>query len=571
MRIWPERYPGRLEHELADFAKRGLHFSLQEELLREQGRVVLRGTLEHEGEEIALEVSYPDLFPFVRPEVIAPGLELPRHQNPYGRNLCLLDRSSRAWKPSYTAAWLIAEKVPYLLSLLEAGEEAMHEAEAPQGEPATSYFAGVPGTVIFIPGPMLGLEAEAEAGSGRITFAPFEGPGLWVRGAVSELVEKGESGRTRTLGRIEEPLATRFAGTEVAFRWVRLSKLPAANTPIALLEAIEAARPGFGKPPWEAVEGGSVSIAGALLREEVGQGAYEDSWLFVVQYRSEDGEEGRYLVRGERLSRADLEVRLPGYVRLAERRVSLSGLGALGAELAVELAKAGLGALRGLDFDTVEAGTTSRWTAGLTAVGRLKTGYMSQRIPFDYPYTAFEPYLMRIGGSAGEVGLREQSELDLIDRFLEGSDLVVDATAEIGVQQALAAAAEEHGIHQLFISATEGARGGLVASVEAGRGGCWICLQLGLEDGSIPLPAHAEPATLQPRGCSSLTYTGAGFDLLPIIAQAARVAAAILGEGEAVGSVAFVCSLPEDRAAPPVWSAHPIEPHPDCPTCRAKR
>ena len=99
--------------------------------------------------------------------------------------------------------------------------------------------------------------------------------------------------------------------------------------------------------------GGAVSIAGAVLPEEVRQGDYEDAWIFAVQIRQDRGQDGRYLVRGERLSREDLEARLPAFVRLGKRRVSLAGLGALGGEIAVELAKAGLGTLRGLDFDAV--------------------------------------------------------------------------------------------------------------------------------------------------------------------------------------------------------------------------
>jgi hypothetical protein len=98
-----------------------------------------------------------------------------------------------------------------------------------------------------------------------------------------------------------------------------------------------------------------------------------------------------------------------------------------------------------------------------------------------------------------------------------------------------------------------------------------MCLQLALESGSIPLPAHAEPATLQPRGCSSLTYTGAGFDLLPVIAQAARVAAAVLGGEGTVGSTAYTCSLPKERPAPPQWSEHQIDVNPDCPNCGSKQ
>ncbi len=567
MRSWPERFPERLEYELACFAERGLEFELDEDILNRHGRVVLRGAIAHHGEEIELEVVYPDLFPWMRPEVYAKGLHLDRHQNPYQGNLCLLDRSTRAWKPSYTAAWLVAEKVPYLLELLAGGEEAMRLAESPQGEPFSSYFLGTPGTAVFVPEAMLELPADARAGAGRIAFAPFEGPRIWIRGAIAELVEKRGSRKTRTLATFDEPLRRRFAGAQLPFRWVRLAELPGENSAAALLGAIEAAQPGFSTPRWETVAGGQATIVAAVFREEVRQGEYEDAWLFVTRVRTEAGVSEPYIVRGERLSRADLEARLPGSVRLGERCVALAGLGALGGEIAIELAKAGVGRLRGLDFDTIEAGTTVRWPTGLTTVGRLKTGYLSERIQVDYPYTSFEPVLMQIGGSA-RGGSEGQSELDVLDAFLADADLLIDATAEIGVQQALAALASERELPALFVSATEGARGGLVARIDPDDGGCWMCLQLSLEAGEIPLPAHAEPLTLQPRGCSDLTYSGAGFDLLPISAQAVRVAAATLSpSAEDRGSTVFICSLAEDGLSPPQWSAHPLAPRPDCPIC----
>jgi molybdopterin/thiamine biosynthesis adenylyltransferase len=565
MRTWTERYPGRLDYELKRFAERGLDFDLDDQLLAEQGRVVLRGSIEYEGTEIGLEVRYPDLYPFVRPEVVAPGLVLPRHQNPYGGNLCLLDRSTRAWKPSYDAAWLVAEKVPYLLALIDAGEEAMRDAEAPQGEPQSSYFGGsAGGTAIFIPPPMRQLPAEATEGSGRIRAAAEQS--VRVRGAVVELVEKRRR-KTHTLATADGIVQERFPGATVPFRWVRLEQLPDDNTPIAVLEAIDAARPGFGSPPRERVAGGTVAISAAVFAEEVQQGLYEDAWLFVVQFQTDDGQAGRYLVRGQRLGRSDLEVRLPGYVRLGESRVAIAGLGALGGDLSLELAKAGLGHLRGLDFDDVEVGNTSRWVAGLTAVGFPKAGFLSQRIHMEYPFTRFEAFPMLIGGSAIAMEAREVSEIDLIDRFLEDVDLLIDATAEIGVQHALSANADERSLTQLYVSATEGAKGGIVARVVPGRGGCWMCLQLHIEDGSIELPGHAEPLTLQPQGCNSLTYTASSFDLLPVTAQAARVAASTLSPTEgSAESVAFVCSL-EQNLTPPSWKTTALNPHPDCPRC----
>jgi hypothetical protein len=64
-----------------------------------------------------------------------------------------------------------------------------------------------------------------------------------------------------------------------------------------------------------------------------------------------------------------------------------------------------------------------------------------------------------------------------------------------------------------------------------------------------------------------LTYTGAGFDLLPVIAQAVRVATATLSEVSEPGSVAYVCSLSDDKAEPPHWSTHIINRLPECPVC----
>jgi hypothetical protein len=72
---------------------------------------------------------------------------------------------------------------------------------------------------------------------------------------------------------------------------------------------------------------------------------------------------------------------------------------------------------------------------------------------------------------------------------------------------------------------------------------------------------------VQPRGCASPTFTGASFDLMPIVAQAARVAAAAVSPEHELSSTLWVCVLGSDLLAAPSWSAHPIEVHPQCPYC----
>lgn len=582
MRTWVDRLPERFEHELAEFERRELVFELDRKQLEEQGRVVLRGAIDHKGKEVRLEVRYPDLFPYLRPEVVAPELSLGRHQHPYAGNLCLLDPSTRAWDTDETAAGLVIERVPYLLGLLEPGaEEALREAETPQGEPASVYFPAMPGNVVFVPQAALELPAEAKAGSGRIAFSVFEPPQPEVRGLLAELVEKGRNRKSRLLARAEEALLTRFGGEQLPFRWVRLPAPPTENTVEGVLAAIEEAKEGFGSPPWQAIPGGQIAITGAVFSEEVRQGEQDDSWLFAVRLRHPSGGESAHLAGGQRLSRSGLEERLPTWVRLENATVALVGLGSVGAGLTVELARAGVHELRGMDDDAVEAGTTVRWPLGLSASGRWKGGALARRIAQDYPYTNFKATIHRLGQSAGVRTARQRSEFDILDEFLGGADLAIDATAEIGVQQVLADLAAERGIPQLYVSTTEGARGGLVAGVVPGLTGCWMCLQMHLDEGTIPAPTADEAGTVQPRGCGTLTFVGAGFDILPVVAQGTRAAVSMLTDEKRLGEASrkggdgrddvFVYSFVGEPPAPPRWSAHPLEVHSSCPVCNAEK
>lgn len=568
METWVDRFPGRLERELEEFRERDLAFELDSDHLAEQGRVVLRGHLQRGDQAIELEVVYPDLFPYLRPEVRAPGLRLGRHQNPYGHHLCLLDRATRDWNPTETAAWLVAERVPHLLDLIDAGGDVLRKGEAPQGEPISTYFPSMPGAALFVPAAVLAMEAGPEAGSGQIYCRAFEPPRLQLRGLIGELVVKTRSRKSRVVARADAALAARFGGQRLTFRWVRLDEPPEGRSPSDVFAAAEAIRPGFGSPPWQATTDGELSICGVVFKEEVAQGSFEDTWLFALRSRSSRGIEGRQdFVRGERLTRQDLLARIPFLSDLPEKRVAVIGVGALGAGVALELARSQVGELRILDGDGVEAGTIARWPSGLTAVGHPKVQVLAHRIRLDYPFTVVEPYVHALGESAGKRTGRSETELDLLDRLMERADLVVDATAEIGVQQLVAAAANSRGIPQLYLSATEGALGGIVAPVIPTKPGCWLCLQWHLDSGSLPLPPRDETGTVQPRGCASRTFTGSRFDLLPIVAQGARVATDLLVGGAAPD--VHVCSMPDTGPGPPLWQSKALEVHPQCPECSA--
>lgn len=576
MTSWWQRFPGRLEAERKDFSDRGLDFELDEELFRAADRVLLRGKTDVDGEKIDVEVLYPDLFPYMRPEVFAPGLELTRHQNPRQHNLCLLDRGTRNWRPSESGAWLVAERIPKLLRLYKEGGEAMTAGEVPQGEPASVYFQSISGAALFVPASMLELDPGFRAGSGQLCFMPAEAPRAVLRAMLCELSVRTRSRKRKVLAKADEKVARRFGGEQLQIRWARLDGPPLGFEPADVFAAADAVQAGFGNPPWQRVRDGEVAVTAVVFPEEVRQGEMEDAWLFAVRARRRVSgviQEGAYVARGERLSPEDLAARIPKLGALPTAVVSQVGLGAIGAPLALEFARNQVGKLRLLEGDEVEAAQTVRWPFGLDAAGRPKLETIAQFVERNYPFTDVERFAHKLGSTALERRDREENEFNLLDRFLDGSSLVVDVTAERGVQQLISDLSRERDLIQLYASATEGARGGHVALIAPGAGGCWHCWKLHADhreeqEHPIPLPPLDEEGTVQPRGCASPTFTGAGFDLLPVIAQAARVAVKALDPNIESASTVFVCSIPVDGISPPSWQGYPVPIHPKCPYCR---
>ncbi len=570
MRSWTEAFPDRLEHELAEFERMGLRFELDEQHLGDTGQVVLGGTVVHADKQVRLQVAYPDSFPFMRPEVFAPGLHLERHQNPVEHNLCLLERSTLAWNVSDTGAWLVAERVPHLLDLLVAGGETLTAAEAPQGEPASAYFKVEPGAVVFLPQDMLQLPPEHASGVFRVATKENEPPQPLLRGCLSKVSTRDQRGAKLVLAELTGPLKERFSGKTIEGRWARLQAFPDGNLPKHLLAAAAGVDPSLQTPRWQRLPGGGdISVVGVVVQEEVAQGVFQDTWMFVVGTRANTKQQMQiYGAAGERLTPEDLLARLPASARLNRATAGVVGLGSLGAPVAVELLRAQVGELRLLDFDVVEAGNLARWTHGISAVGYRKTGVIGGWALSEFPFTNVTGFDLRIGAvppPSANSGDAAFTEAEGISRFLDGLSVVVDASGELGVQHLIAAVAREQGVPQVFAWGTEGGWGGAVACLAPGSWGCWMCLQLAFADGSIALPPGAPDAPFQPRGCTDPTFAAAGFSMTPIVAQTASCAARMV-VGAGPGQV-HVCSLQTEdgELAAPVWVTSAIPVHPECP------
>src|SRR5688572_3161196 len=97
---WFEKYEDRFLADLKSLDDFEIKYKIDEDQ-KSKGILVLYLTILKENklhlelsENLELSMEFPDSYPVFRPEVFASKLNLPRHQNPVVKNLCLLPRPS---------------------------------------------------------------------------------------------------------------------------------------------------------------------------------------------------------------------------------------------------------------------------------------------------------------------------------------------------------------------------------------------------------------------------------------------------------------------------------------------
>lgn len=584
MQPWWHRWPDRLSYEVE--ALRAAGYTVDEPdtsskfvTLRVTAPAAATGT-----EILDLSVTFPDGFPYLAPEVAAPTLSMPHHQHPFGHTLCLLGRRTVYWDSSMTVARLLDEQ---LAKALAAGNGATGSSadELDQGEPFSNYYTYEHGTEIIAALD----EVRPDTGAHGVVDIAFHGP-LGRGPRDPRLV--GFVQRLRTDDGVEihqapPQLGEVFSdpGVTCQGRWVVLAEPLPADDGEALWDAAEShdARPA----PW--VHRGNLDVSVRLVGfpEETSRTSRGVGWVAVIQSRtshpaktSRSGNPSRRSARPVRspdvyavvavhyASQAALRARSPRTAALSERRVVVVGVGALGSVVVDHLARAGVGSLRLVDYDTLEPGNLSRHAGSLMTTGLAKSVAMAQHARLVNPYTDVEAAMFAVGRAALVEGRR--SEEYLADWF-DDAHLVVDASAEVGVQEMTAALARDLAVPWLMLSASHGACGGTVVLVPPDGRWCFGCFQWHRVDGNIPFPPESPEALVQPVGCADPTFVGSGFDLAEVALHAVRVAAAHLTAGCEVpypttGFDAYVLSMlgPDGSACVPRWEGFHLTQHKSC-------
>lgn len=561
---WWERHPGRLEFELKLLEDNGIDYERREDAWA-AGILVLKLCFPvGDGKQIVLEVCFPDIYPYTRFDVIAPDLELEHHQNPFVKNLCLFGQRSENWLPSFTLYGVLAER---LEKTVDAGssddQQAMASVEEIQAEPISSYFS-YPDNAFIVMESDMKIPETSIRGTFKIRLLP-EASSV-VRGVMWEVTD--QDGVTKSTGR---PGLEKIWPIEIVGKWVRVEEPIGIDDGDAFLNKLFEQHPSLRKKKLQKASSGFVDVIGVVYPEESEWRKRSDSWMFVLRADSiASGQSPRqpYFARTMRINTSEGLVRVPEVAPLGDKSVAVIGLGAVGWSAAIELARNGIGRLRIVDYDVVDAASTVRWGFGFQAFGKKKGRVIDTFIRENYPFTEVEYVESRLGSGLDGAG----KDLGILESVFEDSDLVIDATAEIGIEQLLSDLSQEFHVPYICMSTRPGAWGGAVARfLPESDSGCWYCFRASLEDGSIPPPPNDPSEFVQPAGCSEPTFTGASFDIQEVSLMGVRLTVSTLCSGTNGGYPeipwdAAILALRDEKGnlLEPKWHTHRIKQRPSC-------
>lgn len=233
-------------------------------------------------------------------------------------------------------------------------------------------------------------------------------------------------------------------------------------------------------------------------------------------------------------SRGLLEVEI-----LSKKHVAIVGLGSFGSQIAVELAKAGVGEFSLFDFDRVELHNIGRHYCTLKDLGRLKIDSIEEAILGKNPYAIVHK---------NEINIIEEKERFF--KVVQQVDLLVCATDNNESRFLIASALHKYNKVGIFGRAITRAAGGDVFRHRPG-GPCYGCLlgshvisshdeeisseEAGRRSGVIPAYASAEDV-------AAMVQVGLSVDIEPICNLMLKLSLVELSRGLDSG----ISSLEED-------------------------
>lgn len=572
---WDRRFPGRFQWELESYRRAGATPTIESAALA-QGVLIIDFDWPFDGRALPLRAIYPDGYPYLRPHVVLkdPSLFPSRHVSPNDGTLCLIGRDSRQWSSALTVPQLVRDQIA---EAMKGGPNEDH-----QGEPAEFWWNNLAGSnpSYCLVDTAWNIAAMEHASSGWLTvrykLADENSEGPLMQAAVTEVTSDDGTVLAKSHGAFPPQLCGDSV-SELKVPWERLNTPPlpdhVSQNHSGLTKLLQS-KTAITSPLFQTkkLSKHRFRLNAFLYQSELGWEQKGDAWLFALIFGGAKAFEGRgiaqpRIVRTLRSGISDLVSRVPSVQALSSKTVGLIGVGALGAPLAIELARNGIKELRILDFDIVEPGNSIRWPLGTSAWGQAKVDALEKFIRSEYPNTVVKVVRHCLGTVSEKPPYGDAKALDEV---LQGVDLAIDATAAYWTTALVQDFARQQQLHLLSLYASPPVTGGVVA-LYGPEGGCPSCLEHAAEAGLISRPPGMgdEGALLQPAGCSERTFTGASYDLQELSLQAVRAAVAFLSEGVGRGSsTVYTLSFQESGGVrAPSWRVDQLPPQPQC-SCR---
>ncbi|WP_145793734.1 ThiF family adenylyltransferase [Bradyrhizobium yuanmingense] len=582
---WWALWPDLLREELEAFSKRGI---APRTLYQAHGILILEAEWPVHGhsDPIRLRIGFSPLHPYFRPAVGAPDEKFERHQNPLTKELCLLTQETGQWNPRQLVSDFIEERLKQLLAALDARKEkrwddaARLEEQAP--DPLMPYFAGAEDDSVILfdgsmPVPPNGhglMDVVCMSRNSARNQAAFEG-------ILRQVKNSSGVGVGKRFAFPNEP-----AGAQVVTaRWVKFTPPAAMDAAELLLLAekeleTQAVLQGPSVRKLNQFAAGPFSITGIVFPDEIeyGQQKKGAGWLFLASRRglvtgNEQNPAETQLIIGKRAGKDDIFSRLPVARSLLNKSVVVVGCGAIGGFAALELARAGVGRVAFVDYDTVEPGNSLRWPLGRTAWGSPKAVALANFVLANYPWTTPTAFGANLGAATSAPDtlppdLNENVLSPILD-VLREANLVVDTSASFEVQYALSYYCRRLKVPYVMGYATVGLAGGVVARFVHDSKSCLVCLHEHWKDEKhISKPRLDNTGMVTPLGCNAPTFTGGGFDLQEVSLEVVRSAVGLLSEGKydpGTWQVSILTLQGENGVRVlPSWEAFHCPPHPRC-------
>jgi hypothetical protein len=274
---WWERWPGRLETELAELRNAGIPFELEAEFLGQEQVIRIRVQVEVQGRQVDLVATYPDLYPFFRFEVQGPDLGLPHHQHPFGGNLCLIGRATENWHVGDTLAAFLTDRLPRTIAAgATTDPDEVGGIEEPQAEPFSDYYVYESGSLLIVDG---SWSFGGERGPLLLGLERVQ-PAALMRGAVLEVKDEGGVVLASAAPRLADRYPDRLPG-----RWIRReSPIRGASGP-EFLQALIERHPELETPAWQRRGDLLLDVLGVIFPEEVAWRQQGEGWVFLIRFR----------------------------------------------------------------------------------------------------------------------------------------------------------------------------------------------------------------------------------------------------------------------------------------------